>query len=145
MHPKFKKADFLSKQVIGAAIAVHKIMGPGLIESIYQECLIRELQLLGIDCASEVRIPLQYKGAIFDEKLKMDVYVDDCLIVELKAVEVVLPIHKAQSLTYMKLLDIPIGLLINFQALTLRHKILRVLRELLFKKRARRDGKWCRA
>jgi GxxExxY protein len=85
MHQKFKKADFLSKQVIGAAIEVHRVMGPGLIESIYQRCLMRELQLFGIQCASEVRIPPQYKGAIFDEQLKMDVYVDDCLIVELKS------------------------------------------------------------
>jgi len=127
MHPKFRKADYLSKQVIGAAIAVHKIMGPGLIESIYQKCLMRELQLLGMRCASEVRIPLQYKGAIFDEQLKVDVYVDDCLIVELKAVEVVLPIHKAQTLTYMKLLDIPIGLLINFHSTLLKHGISRLI------------------
>ena len=84
MHPKFKKADCLSKKVIGAAIAVHKIMGPGLMESIYQKCLMRELQLLGIRCACEVKIPVHYKGAIFDEQLRMDVYVDDCLIVELK-------------------------------------------------------------
>ncbi|MCI0411540.1 GxxExxY protein [bacterium] len=127
MHQKFKKADRLSKRVIGAAIEVHRVMGPGLIESIYQKCLIRELQLSGIHCASEVRIPLEYKGAIFDEQLKMDVYVDDCLILELKAVESILPIHKAQILTYMKLLDVPVGLLINFHSTLLKHGISRLI------------------
>jgi GxxExxY protein len=127
MHPKFKKADCLSKKVIGAAIAVHKIMGPGLIESIYQKCLMRELQLLGIACCSEVRIPLQYKGAIFDERLRMDIYVEDCLIVELKTVEVIMPIHKAKILTYMKLIDVPLGLLINFHSILLRNGISRLI------------------
>ena len=127
MHPKFTKADDLSKQVIGAAITVHRIIGPGLLESIYQKCLMRELHLLGIACASEVRIPLHYKGVIFDEQLKMDICVDDCLIVELKAVEVVLPIHKAQILTYMKLVDLPIGLLINFHSAILKNGLSRLI------------------
>jgi GxxExxY protein len=127
MHPKFKKADHLSKQVIGAAIEVHRILGPGLIESIYQKCFIRELQLAGIPCSCQVKVPLNYKGLTFDEQLKMDIYVDDCLIVELKAVEGILPIHKAQILTYMKLIDVPLGLLVNFHSTLLRNGISRLI------------------
>ena len=119
MHPKFQRADKLSRRVIGAAIEVHLLKGPGLIESIYEKCLIRELFLQNIPAKRQIIIPIEYKGLIFDEPLQLDVFVDDCLIVELKAVTVVLPIHKAQLLSYMKLMDIPLGLLINFHEMRL--------------------------
>lgn len=119
MHPKFQRADELSRRVIGAAIEVHRLKGPGLIESIYEKCLMRELFLQGIPAEQQVVVPVEYKGVVFDEPLKRDVFVDGCLIAELKAVTEVLPIHKAQLLSYMKLMDAPLGLLINFHELRL--------------------------
>ncbi len=114
MHPKFKRADERSRKSIGAAIEVHREKGPGLIESIYEKCLMRELELQGISARQQIVVTVEYKGFKFNEPLKVDVLVDECLLLELKAVEKVLPIHKAQLFSYMKLLDVPIGLLINF-------------------------------
>ena len=105
MHPKFHRADELSKLVIGAAIEVHRLKGPGLLESIYEKCLMRELELRSIPARRQVQVPIEYKGLVFEESLKLDVYVEDCLILELKVVTEVLPIHKAQLLSYMKLVD----------------------------------------
>jgi len=115
MHRLFLKADKLSGEVIGAAIEVHRIMGSGLIESIYEKCLGRELALRHMPATQQQRVSIDYKGLIFDETLRYDTLVDECLLLELKVVEKILPIHKAQLLSYMKLLDIPIGLLINFR------------------------------
>ena len=119
MHPKFEHANELSRRVIGAAIEVHKLKGPGLLESIYEKCLMRELFLQGIPAQQQVVVPIEYKGFTFDEPMNLDVFVDDCLILELKAVTEVLPIHKAQLLSYMRLMDIPLGLLINFHEMQL--------------------------
>ena len=119
MHPKFYRADMLSKEVIGAAIEVHRVMGPGLLESVYQKCFVRELELRNIAAVSQKIVCIDYKGISFQETLKCDVIIEDCLIVELKAVQTILPIHQAQLLTYMRLLDVPIGLLINFHELRL--------------------------
>jgi len=119
MHPKFKRADEWSRKVIGAAIEVHREKGPGLLESIYQKCLMRELLLQRIPALDQLVVPVSYKGYVFDEPLRLDVHVDDCLVVELKAVEEILPIHKAQLLSYMKSLDAPLGLLINFHEMKL--------------------------
>lgn len=114
MHPLYQQADELSSQVIGAAIEVHRVMGPGLLESIYERCMIRELQLRGIAAARQKEVRIEYKGEVFNEELRFDLLVDDCLLVELKAVQEVHPIHKAQLLSYMKLMDVPLGLLLNF-------------------------------
>jgi GxxExxY protein len=127
MHPKYKRADAWTKDVIGSAIEVHREKGPGLIESIYEKCLMRELGLRTIPAVNQVVVPIEYKGYVFDEPLKLDVYVDDCLIVELKAVEQVLPIHEAQLISYMKLMDAPVGLLINFRELVLHKGVRRFL------------------
>ena len=127
MHPNFQRADRWSKKVIGAAIEVHRHKGPGLLESIYEKCLMRELELQGVPARNQVVVSVEYKGFTFDEPLKLDVYVDNCLIIELKAVENVLPIHKAQLISYMKLLDAPIGLLINFHELKLKDGIHRLI------------------
>jgi len=127
MHPKFQRADELTRQVIGAAIEVHRLKGPGLIESIYEKCLLRELHLNNIPTKQQVVVPVDYKGFVFDESLKLDVFVDDCLILELKAVVKVLPIHKAQLLSYMKLMDVPLGLLVNFHELRLVNGIHRLI------------------
>ena len=127
MHPNYERAHSWSSKVIAAAIEVHKIKGPGLIESIYEKCLMRELELRHIPAKEQLLLPIEYKGVTFDEPFKLDVYVDDCLIIELKAVEKILPIHKAQLLSYMKLLDAPIGLLINFHEMVLRNGINRMI------------------
>ena len=119
MHPKFLHADELSRLVIGAAIEVHRIKGPGLIESIYEKCLMRELFLQNIPTAQQLTVPIEYKGYTFEEPLRLDLLVDDSLLIELKVVTKILPIHKAQLMSYMKLMDIPIGLLINFNELRL--------------------------
>ena len=119
MHSLFAKADRLSGEIIGAAIEVHRIMGPGLLESIYERCLLRELELRGIPALNQEEIVIDYKGAMFKETLRYDLLVDGCLLVELKAVQEVLPIHKAQLLSYMKLRKVPLGLLLNFHEVKL--------------------------
>jgi len=119
VHPLFHKADGLSREVIGAAIEVHRLKGPGLIESIYEKCLIRELELRGIDAVNQRLIRIEYKGLTFEEPLRFDVLVEDCLLLELKCVQQVLPVHQAQLLSYMKLLNVPLGLVINFHELKL--------------------------
>ncbi len=119
MHPLFQKADALSREIIGAAIEVHRDKGPGLIESIYEWCFLRELELRKISAVSQKRVKIEYKGFNLEETLRFDVLVEDCLLVELKAVQEILPIHKAQLLSYMKLLNVPLGLIINFHELKL--------------------------
>jgi GxxExxY protein len=129
MHPLYEKAHTWSGKVIGAAIEVHRLKGPGLIESIYEKCMMRELTLQNIPAVQQIPVPIDYKGLQFDESLRLDVFVDDCLIVEIKAVEKILPIHKAQLLSYMKLLNVPLGLLINFHEIFLRNGITRLILE----------------
>jgi len=127
MHPLFEKADRFSREVIGAAIEVHRLKGPGLIESIYEKCLMRELSLRGLSAANQRLVRIEYKGLVFDEPLRFDVLVEECLLLELKSVHEILPVHQAQLLSYMKLLDIPIGLLINFHELKLVDGIHRMM------------------
>jgi len=114
MHRLYSAADALSGQVIGAAIEVHRVLGPGLLESIYEKCLLRELELRNIAAVSEQKVRIEYKGIQFEESLRFDILVSDCLLVEVKAIESVLPVHNAIALSYMKLLDVPIGLIVNF-------------------------------
>jgi GxxExxY protein len=114
MHPLFTKANSLTQHVIAAAIEVHRDKGPGLLEPIYEWCLLRELELRGISTSSQKIVRIEYKGFTREEPLRFDVLVEGCLLVEAKAVEKVLPIHKAQLLSYMKLLNVPLGLVINF-------------------------------
>src|SRR6266513_2561142 len=127
MHPLYEKADRLSAEVIGAAIEVHRNKGPGLIESIYERCLLRELELRSIPATTQKLVRVEYKGLVFDEPLRFDLLVDGCLLVELKAVEVLHPYSKAQLFSYMKVLDIPIGLLINFHEPILKNGIFRMI------------------
>ena len=127
MHPLFAKAQKLSYEAIGAAIEVHRHKGPGLIESIYEKCLIRELSLRSISCVDQKAVVIEYKGYTFEEPLRFDLLVEGCLLLELKSVERVLPIHKAQLLSYMKLLNVPIGLLINFHEVKLTDGISRLI------------------
>ena len=114
MHPLFPKASALTETIIAAAIEVHRDKGPGLIESIYEWCLLKELGLRGLGCISQKSVLIEDKKFTREEPLRFDLLVEDCLLVEAKAVEKILPIHKAQLLSYMKLLDVPLGLLIDF-------------------------------
>lgn len=115
----------LSDQVIGAAIEVHRQLGPGLLESAYQACLAHELALRSILFVSQLDLPLTYKGVQLDVGYRIDLLVDDKVIVELKAVEKILPIHEAQLLTYLRLLKKPVGLLLNFSVPVLKDGIIR--------------------
>ena len=121
-----ERANAWSHLVIGAAIEVHRIKGPGLIESIYSQCFQRECDLRSIPFRRELLVPIEYKGYVFEEPLRLDFLVGEVLILEFKAVEKVLPIHKAQPLSYMKLLDKPLGLLINFHEIMLKDGITRM-------------------
>lgn len=127
MHKDYAKADKWSEQIIGAAIEVHRHKGSGLLEEIYEKCLMREFELRGIPAVNQILVPLEYKGVMFDQSLRLDALVDRCLIVEIKAVEHVLPVHKAQLLSYMKLMDVPVGLLINFHVNYLKEGVSRMV------------------
>ncbi len=105
--------------VNGAAIEVHKHLGPGMLESVYHLCLKHELDLRGIKFESEMLIPIGYKGLEFDATLKCDLFVEDILVVELKSVSELLPIHQAQIMSYMNLLGVPKGLLLNFNVVNI--------------------------
>lgn len=97
MHPLYPKANALSKRVIGAAIGVHRLKGPGLLESIYEKCLRRELEIQGFDAQHQVNVPVEYKGYTFEETLCLDLVVEGCLVLELKAVSDVLPSTRRNS------------------------------------------------
>jgi len=113
--------------VIGSAIAVHRALGPGLLESAYQRCLERELTLRSVAFASELEIPVRYRGKRLDCGYRLDLVVENCVAVEVKSVEQLIPIHNAQVLTYLRLSGLPVGLLINFNVKVLRHGIRRLV------------------
>ena len=106
MHPLFPKTSRLTQAIIGAAIEVHRDKGPGLVESIYEWCLTKELELRRLPIVQQRIVKIRYKGFIREEPLRFDLLVDNCVLAELKAVETVLPVHKAQLLSYMRLLDV---------------------------------------
>ena len=109
-----KEVTQLAYEITGCAIRVHKELGPGLLESVYEKCLKFELESEGMQVENQIRIPIHYKGIVIDSELRLDLFVNEKIVVELKAVEKTLPIHEAQLISYMKLLGAPQGLLINF-------------------------------
>ena len=119
------KFDEISNKVIGCAIEVHRSLGPGLLESTYEQCLAREMDLSGIAFKLQSPLPVEYKGIKLDCGYRVDMLIEDKLIVELKSVEKTLPIHEAQILTYTKLANIQVGLLINFNVERLKEGIKR--------------------
>ena len=119
------KFDRLSNKVIGCALEVHRTLGPGLLESTYEQCLAHELALSGIPFTLQCPLPVEYKDIRLNCGYRIDILVDKKLIVELKCVEKVIGIHEAQLLTYMKLAEIKVGLLINFNVEVLREGIKR--------------------
>ncbi|HLK32790.1 MAG TPA: GxxExxY protein [Terriglobales bacterium] len=115
----------LTQEIIGAAIEVHRELGPGLLESACEECLCHELHLRGLSFQRQVPLPVEYKGLKLDCGYRLDVVVEDAVILELKSVERVLPIHEAQLLTYLKLTGKRVGFVINFNVPVLRNGIVR--------------------
>jgi len=108
------KVKQLSYDIVGAAIEVHKELGPGLLENVYEKCLKHELEMSGFEVKQQVYLPVQFKEIEIDTELRIDLLIEDLIVIEIKAVKEILPVHEAQILTYMKLLKKPQGLLINF-------------------------------
>ncbi len=127
MHPLFPKADGLTGSIIAAAIEVHRDKGPGLVESVYEWCLLKEIELRGLMSANQKQVIISYKGFTREDSLRFDLLVEGCVLIEVKAVEHILPIHKAQLLSYMKLLNVPVGLLINFNETKLTDGVSRLM------------------
>lgn len=111
---KKEKLNLLSKEILDASITLHKEMGPGLLESVYELCLLKELQLRGIFAENQVPVPLIYKGFYLNKDYRIDILVEKEIIIELKAVEFILPVHEAQIISHLKLTDRKLGFLINF-------------------------------
>jgi GxxExxY protein len=120
----------LAHEVIGSAIEVHRALGPGLLESAYQNCLVHELGLRGLSVETEVMIPIEYKGLLVGEAYRADLLIENMLIVELKSVESVSDVHKAQLLTYLRLTQRKLGLMINFNTALVKDGILRIVNNL---------------
>ena len=119
--------DELSNRVIGCALEVHRHLGPGLLESTYEQCLAYEMKVAGMAFKLQHALPVEYKNIKLDCGYRIDMLVDNSIIIELKSVDKILPIHQAQLLTYMKLADISIGLLINFNVKYLKDGIKRMV------------------
>ena len=119
------KEEKLTEAIIGAAIEVHRVLGPGLMESAYEECLCHELSLRNIPFKRQVSLPIKYKNIKLDCGYRLDIVCDDKVILELKAIEQLLPIHEAQFITYLKVSNQPIGFLINFNVPVLKDGIIR--------------------
>lgn len=122
-----RQENDISGKIIGAAIEVHKKLGPGLLESAYEECLCCEMQLRGIEFKRQVPLSLNYKGMVLDCGYRLDLLVEDKVIVELKSIEGLEPIHEAQMLTYLKLRNAWLGLIINFNVIMLKDGVRRLV------------------
>ncbi len=117
--------DALSKKIIGAAIEVHKELGPGLLESVYEYCLINELKRRGLSVQNQVKVPVVYKGEKLKKDFFIDILVENEIVLELKCVEKILPVHEVQLVTYLKLADKKLGFLLNFNVTLMKNGIYR--------------------
>ena len=124
-----KYINEISYKIIGCAIEVHKYLGPGLLESVYETCFIEELQRTGLNVKSQIFVPIIYKGKNLGDKLKIDLLINDLIIVEEKAVEEMIPVFKAQLLSYLKLAAKPKGLLINFNCANIKDDLVSLVTE----------------
>lgn len=127
MNELNEKINELSYKIIGCAIEVHKILGPGLLESAYQNCLIFELEKIGLIVKKEVTLPIIYKEIKLNHGYRIDLLINNLIVIELKTVEELTDVHKAQILTYLKLGEFPLGLLINFHSKILKNNIKRFI------------------
>jgi GxxExxY protein len=116
----------LSGQIVDAALAVHSALGPGLLESVYEACLAHEIRKRGLGVERQLALPVRYDAVLVEAGLRLDLVVERSVVVELKSVETLLPIHTAQLLTYLKLGDYPLGLLLNFNVARMRNGIKRL-------------------
>ena len=123
------KHEELTSQIIGAAIEVHRVLGPGLLESAYEVCMFKELEAHGLSVVAQVPIPVVYKGDRLDAGFRIDLLVEQRIVVELKAVEKLMPVHTAQLITYLKLSGHEVGLIINFNVPVLRDGIKRIVND----------------
>jgi GxxExxY protein len=121
------EVERLAKMAVDAAFALHTELGPGLLEAAYEGCFVYEMDLRGVKYQRQLPVPLNYKGKLIEVGFRADVVIEQKLLIELKAVEKVLPVHKAQVITYLKLMRFPLGLLINFNEVLIRDGIQRVL------------------
>jgi len=117
----------VTRRILGAAIEVHRVLGPGLLESIYLQCLLIELTSQGLRFVVQQSVPIQYKGISVDAFYRIDLIVEDLVVVEIKCVDALSPIHQAQILTYLRLTTLPAGLLINFNAARLMDGVKRIV------------------
>ncbi len=122
-------ADQLTERILGAAMKVHSALGPGLLESAYEKCLLFELHRIGLEAVAQVELPIQYGSIKIDAGYRIDILVEDLIILELKSVDRIVPIHKAQILSYLKLSQKRIGLLLKFNVLHLKDGITRVVND----------------
>ena len=127
VDPEHQKFDRLTEQIIGSAISVHRILGPGLLESAYEECLCFELSQSKLRFERQVPLPVVYKDVRLDCGYRMDLVVENMVIIEIKAVERIIPVHEAQLLSYLKLADKRVGLLINFHIPVLKNGLKRIV------------------
>lgn len=125
-EPIPKETDEVASKIVDAAFAVHKALGPGLLESVYEVCLLHELNRRGLNVERQVLLPVVYDNLRLDAGLRLDLVVEKRVVVELKAVEVLLPVHKAQLLTYLKLSGYRLGLLVNFNSALIKQGIQRI-------------------
>ncbi|MES2864344.1 MAG: GxxExxY protein [Bacteroidota bacterium] len=128
-----KEVTDLSYKIVGLAIKIHKALGPGLLESIYEKCFKYELEKNGYNVKQQLIVNLEYDDLVFDSNLKVDLLVNDCIVIELKSVERIMPIHEAQLLTYMKILKKPQGLLINFNTTNITSELIPLVNDFFAK------------
>jgi GxxExxY protein len=126
---RLSELNRISEGIIGSAMEVHREMGPGLIECIYEWCLMDEMRSRGIAAENQLRLPVSYKGRVLQKELLMDVLVESTVVLELKVLEHVLPVHKAQLLSYLRLTGKPLGLLLNFQVPVMRQGVYRIIND----------------
>jgi len=124
-QPLDVRLEAIGKQIVNAAYNVHQTMGPGLLEKVYETCMIHELNSLGVKVNQQQQVPLYYKGELIQEKLRLDLIVEDCVIVELKSVEQMNPVFEAQIISYLKLSTLQLGYLINFNVPLIKNGIKR--------------------
>jgi GxxExxY protein len=121
-----QRTEEIARAVLDASFKEQTALGPGLLESVYETCLVHELNCLGLDTKEQITIPVVYNGITIESGLRLDLFVEKCVIIEIKAVEEILLVHKAQLLTYLKLFGVRLGLLINFNVIHLRSGICRL-------------------
>ncbi len=119
--------ELLAREIVEASLAVHRALGPGLLESVYERCLVFELLQRGVSAARQVVLPITYRDLHIETGLRIDLVVGGLVVVELKAIEVLLPVHRSQVLTYLKLSGLRLGFLINFNVTLIKHGIHRII------------------